>query len=136
MSGGSWNYLYSKDINDLIEKYRIMSTKGCILFPQRPDIAEKSNLQYKETADCLEELKAYRENDGISENVYRVGCKFGYNRAIDDFKKELFKMDKSGVCFEHCQAQFCEGNCNDCVAEIRKIAEQLKGVKRNEDKSR
>lgn len=76
-------------IDDLITKYRIMSTKGGTLFPQRPDIAEKSNSQYKETADCLEELKAYRANEGISENVYRAGYKRGYNEAVYDFSREI-----------------------------------------------
>lgn len=88
-------------IDDLIAKYRTMSAKGNILFPQRPDIAEKSNLQYKETADLLEELKSYRENDGMSENVYRSGYKSGYNKAVDDFVNrisEKFPNDKNGLC--------------------------------------
>ena len=103
-----------KNIDDLIEKYRIMSAKGCILFPQRPDIAEKSNLQYKETADYLEELKAYRENDGISENVYRAGCNFGYNKAVDDTVKAIKKEYAFTILEEE---------------KINEIAEQLKGVK-------
>lgn len=98
-------------IDDLIAEYRTMSTKGNIIFSQRPGIAEKVNLQYKETVDCLEELKAYRENDGMSENVYRYGYKFGYNKAIDDFV-ELYK---SKTTME-----------NKLVDEI---AEQLKGGK-------
>lgn len=98
-------------IDDLIAEYRTMSTKENIIFSQRPGIAEKVNLQYKETVDCLEELKAYRENDGMSENVYRYGYKFGYNKAIDDFV-ELYK---SKTTME-----------NKLVYEI---AEQLKGGK-------
>lgn len=98
-------------IDDLIAEYRTMSTKENIIFSQRPGIAEKVNLQYKETVDCLEELKAYRENDGMSENVYRYGYKFGYNKAIDDFV-ELYK---SKTTME-----------NKLVDEI---AEQLKGGK-------
>lgn len=119
-------------IDDLITKYRIMSTKGNILFPQRPDAAEKSNLQYKETADYLEELKSYRENEGMSVNVYRCGYKFGYNKAIDDFREELLKMDNSAIP-QYCQAEFCEGDCKKCTSEIYKIAEQLKRAKQNED---
>ena len=91
----------------------------------------------KHLAEWLEELKAYRENDGISENVYRAGCNFGYNKAIDDFvnalcegSKQQIELDEGVMCVPlYCKAQFCEGNCNDCVAEIRKIAEQLKGEK-------
>lgn len=59
------------------------------------------------------------------------------NKAIDDFanalcegSKQQIELDEGVMCVPlYCKAQFCEGNCNDCVAEIRKIAEQLKGVK-------
>ena len=114
-----------KNIDDLIEKYRIMSAKGCILFPQRPDIAEKSNLQYKETADYLEELKAYRENDGISENVYRAGCNFSYNKAIDDFADLI--SEKSHVDLD--EAYMDGGSTVITTKEVFEIAEQLKGTK-------
>ena len=43
----------------------------------------------KHLAECLEELKAYRANEGISENVYRFGYKFGYNKAVDDTIKSI-----------------------------------------------
>ena len=101
-------------IDDLIAKYRTMSTKGNIIFSQRPDAAEKSNLQYKETMDCLEELKAYRENEGMSENVYRCGYKFGYNKAVDDTIKAI----KEEYAFTILEEE-----------KIDEIAEQLKGDK-------
>ena len=40
-------------------------------------------------SELLEELKAYRSNEGISENVYRLEDKFGYNKAIDNFVEQL-----------------------------------------------
>ena len=43
----------------------------------------------KHLAEWLEELKAYRENEGMSENVYRSGYKFGYNKAVDDTIKSI-----------------------------------------------
>ena len=43
----------------------------------------------KHLAEWLEELKSYRENEGMSENVYRSGYKFGYNKAIDDTIKSI-----------------------------------------------
>lgn len=58
--------------------------------------------------------------------------KLGYNKAIDDFREELLKVDNSAIP-QHCQAKFCEGNCKKCTSEIYKIAEQLKGAKQNED---
>lgn len=68
---------------------------------------------------------------------YSKGFKNGYNKAIDDFvnalcegSKQQVELDEGVMCIPlYCKAQFCEGNCNDCVAEIRKIAEQLKGEK-------
>ena len=43
----------------------------------------------KHLAEWLEELKAYRANEGMSENVYRCGYKFGYNKAVDDTIKSI-----------------------------------------------
>lgn len=40
--------------------------------------------EYEQLVSWLEELKVYRESNGISENVYRIGYKFGYNRALVD----------------------------------------------------
>lgn len=119
-------------LDDLIEKYRKMSTIGNVLFPKNQEMAEISNLESKEVADCLEELKAYRANDGMSENVYRMGHKFGYKKAIDDFKNALTDHGKN-VPPTHCKAQFCEGKCSDCIVEIRNVANKLKEEKRNED---
>lgn len=93
---------------------------------------EYSSPYNNQLVEWLEELKAYRTNEGMSENVYRCGYKFGYNKAVDDFKEELLKMDNSEIP-QHCQAEFCEGDCKKCTSEIYKIAEQLKGAKQNEN---
>lgn len=45
----------------------------------------------KHLAEWLEELKAYRANEEMSENVYRCGYKFGYNKAVDDTIKSIKK---------------------------------------------
>jgi hypothetical protein len=118
-------------IDDLIAKYRTMSTKGNIIFSQRPDAAEKSNLQYKETADYLEELKSYRENEGMSVNVYRCGYKIGYNKAVDDLTANIterfFGMAmSSGLPTEG-------ATWENAIRQVKQIAEQLKGAKQNED---
>ena len=118
-------------IDDLIAKYRTMSTKGNIIFSQRSDAAEKSNLQYKETADYLEELKSYRENEGMSVNVYRCGYKIGYNKAVDDLTANIterfFGMAMpSGLPTEG-------ATWENAIRQVKQIAEQLKGAKQNED---
>ena len=71
----------------------------------------------KHLAEWLEELKAYRANEGISENVYRLGYKFGYNKAVDDCIEELKKL---------IDARYMKVNCDD--VELNMLSEKLKGV--------
>lgn len=66
----------------------------------------------KHLAEWLEELKAYRANDGMSENVYRSGYKFGYNKAVDDTIKSI----KEKYAFTILEEE-----------KIDEIAKQLKG---------
>ena len=68
----------------------------------------------KHLAEWLEELKAYRANEGISENVYRLG----YNKAVDDTIKSI----KEEYAFTILEEE-----------KIDEIAEQLKGAKQNEN---
>ena len=68
----------------------------------------------KNLAEWLEELKAYRANEGISENVYRMGYKFGYNKAVDDTIKSI----KEEYAFTILEEE-----------KIDEIAEQLKVAK-------
>nr|DAH79433.1 MAG TPA: hypothetical protein [Bacteriophage sp.] len=56
-------------------------------------IAEEND----QLADWLEELKAYRANEGMSENVYKAGYKFGYKKAIDEYTEYLKEIGKSGT---------------------------------------
>lgn len=71
-------------IDEAIEKNRKFCCMNCDKFSCK-ECKETRN----QISDLLEELKVYRANEGISENVYRLGYKFGYNKAIDDFMEEL-----------------------------------------------
>lgn len=53
-----------------------------------PDYSVKLAKESDWLADWLEELKAYRANEGMSENVYKMGYKFGYNRAMEEVAKK------------------------------------------------
>ena len=53
--------------------------------------------EYDQLADWLEELKAYRANEGMSENVYKAGYKFGYKKAIDEYTEYLKEVGKTGT---------------------------------------
>ena len=74
--------------------------------------------EHEQLAEWLEELKAYRANEGISENVYRFGYKFGYNKAVEDTIKSI----KEEYAFTILEEE-----------KIDEIAEQLKGAKQSED---
>ena len=53
--------------------------------------------EHDQLADWLEELKAYRSNEGMSENVYKAGYKAGYKRAIDEYTEYLKEIGKTGT---------------------------------------
>lgn len=72
------------ELDEAIEKNRKFCCMNCDKFSCK-ECKETRN----QISDLLEELKAYRANAGISENVYRLGYKFGYNKAIDDFVEQL-----------------------------------------------
>ena len=71
-------------IDEAIERCETLATKGHIIFSRDPDIAEECNEKYKQLAEWLEELKAYKENQHRSlRHMYEKG----YNKALDDFVK-------------------------------------------------
>lgn len=76
----------------------------------------------KHLAEWLEELKAYRANEGMSENVYRCGYKFGYNKAVDDYRQSIEALGKAYK--ERNYAEY-----EQILFFAKEIAEQLKGAK-------
>lgn len=86
-------------------------------------------------AEWLEELKKLRQCTNIENreypyfNGFKEGKQVGYNKAIDDFKKELFKNSERARpvgWLEYSEIVTCE--------KIYDIAEKLK-VGANNDKS-
>lgn len=116
-------------IDEAIEKYKTMSTKGNIMFPQRPDIAEKSNLQYQQTVEWLEELKEMRNLDKTN---FSDGYEKGRKDAIDEFKEKLLDLCSGG---EEC-IDCVGGNCTKCMdnsvdySSIVDVAEEMKDSKK------
>ena len=58
----------------------------CIAYCRDMDLKIRADI-FGEIGDLLEELKAYRANEGMSENVYKAGYKFGYKRAMEEVAK-------------------------------------------------
>ena len=82
--------------------------------------------EYDQLADWLEELKAYRANEGMSENVYKAGYRFGYKKAIDEYTEYLKEIGKTGTdCWVPC---FTPNSWKDDF-----LTKQNKRGKQNED---
>lgn len=75
----------------------------------------------KHLAEWLEELKAYRENEGMSENVYRCG----YNKGVNDFADLISRKSHIDLDEDYVDG----GSTVITTGEVFEIAEQLKGAK-------
>ena len=79
-------------IDESIERFKALAEKGHIIFSKDPDIAEKLNKEYRQVAEWLEELKAYREQHQALCDAYDVNTVEDiYDKAIDDFIKSVDK---------------------------------------------
>lgn len=84
---------------------------------------------FVDIVESLEKLKRYENLDFLKSEQIR-------NKTIEDFATELCKRDDplgfyntedgDQIVPVHCKAEFCEGNCDKCVAEIMRVAEQMK----------
>ena len=104
-------------IDESIEKFKTLAEKGHIIFSRDPDIAEKLNKEYRQNAEWLEELKAYREQHHALCDAYDVNTVEDiYDKAIDDFIKAADK---------HCG--YYAGECKSLTRDdLLKIAKELK----------
>ena len=84
---------------------------------------------YEQIAEWLEELKAIK-SDGFTDNLLNMGFTKGYNKAINDFLKEICKMIVQSES---------NGNYRFYAVEIKQsiadLAEQLKAGKDNANKN-
>lgn len=106
-------------IDEAIEKCKKISTKGNIIFPRNPDIAEECNRQYGKIAEWLEELKAYREQHQALCDAYDINTVEDiYDKAIDDVIKAADKL-----------CGYYTGECKNLTRDdLLKIAEDLKNT--------
>lgn len=110
---------FEVDLNDPIETAKVESIDDAIaqsraraqcarnnqklnntLEDASPDFSQncaKLAEEHDQLADWLEELKAYRANEGMSENVYKAGYKFGYGRGGEKMRKPTIKDRIWGV---------------------------------------
>lgn len=136
MSGGSWDYLYCKDIDEIMasaEDLQDMSDRLMAL--GYTDVAQDTqrlveyvhsaririDSLFKALSPVFKAVEWFDSGDWGGETLddeiwkYRKSNLDSYSKAVDDF----VKLYKSKTKMEH--------------ELVDKIAEQLKGVKRNED---
>nr|DAY87935.1 MAG TPA: hypothetical protein [Caudoviricetes sp.] len=104
-------------IDESIERFKALAEKGHIIFSRDPDIAEKLNKEYRQVAEWLEELKAYREQHQALCDAYDVNTVEDiYDKAIDDVIKAADKL-----------CGYYAGECKNLTRDdLLKIAKELK----------
>lgn len=104
-------------IDESIERFKALAEKGHIIFSRDPDIAEKLNKEYRQVAEWLEELKAYREQHQALCDAYDVNTVEDiYDKAIDDVIKAADKL-----------CGYYTGECKNLTRDdLLKIAKELK----------
>lgn len=145
MSGGSWDYLYSKDIDEL------MNGSSTELLQDMADRLNSAGFEdvAKDTQRLVEYIKSasirietlfkvlspvfkavewFDSGDWGEETLnnevlkYRKSNIDNYNKAVDDCIEELKKRRDS---------RYMKVNCDD--VELKMLAEKLKGAKQSED---
>lgn len=145
MSGGSWDYLYSKDIDEL------MNGSSTELLQDMADRLNSAGFEdvAKDTQRLVEYIKSasirietlfevlspifkavewFDSGDWGEETLnnevlkYRKSNIDNYNKAVDDCIEELKKRRDT---------RYMKVNCDD--VELKMLAEKLKGAKQNED---
>ena len=114
------------DLNDPIETAnKEKDIDEYIAYCRDIDLKIRADI-FGEIGDLLEELKAYRANEGMSENVYKAGYRFGYKKAIDEYTEYLKEIGKTGTdCWVPC---FTPNSWKDDF-----LTKQNKRGKQNED---
>lgn len=87
-------------------------------------IADLKNDDLQQFAEWLEELKGYRENEGMSENVYKSGYAFGYSKAESDYHEQSEKDRNSSY---NCGK---EAGYNKAINDVLKTIDEYCGNQR------
>lgn len=145
MSGGSWDYLYSKDIDELIngsstELLQDMAdrlnsagfedvakdTQRLVEYIKSASI--RIETLFKVLSPVFKAVEWFDSGDWGEETLnnevlkYRKSNIDNYNKAVDDCIEELKKRRDS---------RYMKVNCDD--VELKMLAEKLKGAKQSED---
>lgn len=145
MSGGSWNYLYCKDVDelmngsstellqDMVDRLNSAGFKDVAKDTQRlVEYIKSASIQIETLFEALspvfKAVEWFDSGDWGKETLnnevlkYRKSNIDSYNKAVDDCIEELKKRRDS---------RYMKVNCDDL--ELKMLAKKLKGAKQNED---
>lgn len=145
MSGGSWNYLYLKEIDDLmngsstellqdmVDRLNSAGFKDVAKDTQRlVEYIKSASIRIKTLFETLspvfKAIEWFDSGDWGEETLnneilkYRNARLDNYNKGVDDCIEELKKRRDT---------RYMKVNCDD--VELKMLAEKLKGAKQNED---
>lgn len=145
MSGGSWNYLYCKDVDelmngsstellqDMVDRLNSAGFKDVAQDTQRlVEYIKSASIRIETLFEALspvfKAVEWFDSRDWGEETLnnevlkYRKSNIDNYNKAVDDCIEELKKRRDT---------RYMKVNCDD--VELKMLAEQLKGAKQNED---
>lgn len=145
MSGGSWNYLYCKDVDelmngsstellqDMVDRLNSAGFKDVAKDTQRlVEYIKSASIQIETLFEALspvfKAVEWFDSGDWGKETLnnevlkYRKSNIDSYNKAVDDCFEELKKRRDS---------RYMKVNCDDL--ELKMLAKKLKGAKQNED---
>lgn len=103
------------------------SCEMCFHNPKCNEVAE----YHEQLAECLEELKCYKNDNDFSEyadRLHKIAFNSGYNKALDDFTEKIIRYVD---CGHLCSPTEMRWSDLSVVEMVKKLAEQLKvGVKK------
>ena len=145
MSGGSWNYLYCKDIDklmngsstellqDMVDRLNSAGFKDIAQDTQRlVEYIKSASIRIETLFEALspvfKAVEWFDSGDWGEETLnnevlkYRKSNIDNYNKAVDDCTEELKKRRDT---------RYMKVNCDD--VELKMLAKKMKGAKQNED---
>lgn len=120
-------------IDEVIEKYKEITNPDTICLAHCDMFCDECVQESEQLVEWLEELKKLRQCTNIENreypyfNGFKEGKQVGYNKAIDDFKKEIIDMVNNSPTVENDYGEIRPMNIEE-ICEI--IVDKLTSTRR------
>ena len=120
-------------IDEAIEKYKEITNSDTICLAHCDKFCDECVQESEQLVEWLEELKKLRQCTNIENreypyfNGFKEGKQVGYNKAIDDFKKEIIDMVNNSPTVENDYGEIRPMNIEE-ICEI--IVDKLTSTRR------